>query len=162
EDDIDAVLFWETSPSTDGSFSNGSADAVSDELTRRQRLAQATLPFRGSKIRFQKDRAAFTPESEDALNAVIAELRRDGGLALLVKAFADAREANGSQLSEERAGRVVAWLTARGVSPARLVARGCGSSRALWTGETEEQRGANRRAELVRNSPREGCTPPSS
>lgn len=45
------------------------------------------------------------PESEPALRTVLAELQRDAEPKLLVKAFADAREANGDQLSWERAPR---------------------------------------------------------
>jgi outer membrane protein OmpA-like peptidoglycan-associated protein len=56
----------------------------------------------------------------------------------------------------------VAWLTSRGIAPARLHATGCGSTRARWFGRTEEERAANRRAELVRASPRAACGPPSS
>ena len=93
---------------------------------------------------------------------MLAELRRDPGLTLLVKAFTDAREHNGAQLSLERAKLVVSWLTARGIAPERLVAKGCGSSRALWFGHTEQERAANRRAELVRKSKWDTCEPPSS
>ena len=163
QDDIDAVVFWDstTSPTDEPGRNDGLIDAGS-ELRRRQQLAEATLPFRGGKIRFKANSASLTAESRPSLDAVLAELRRDVGLNLLVKAFADAREANGRQLSMERARRVAAWLMARGVKPTRLVARGCGSSRALWVGDTEEERAANRRAELVRNSDLEGCNPPSS
>jgi outer membrane protein OmpA-like peptidoglycan-associated protein len=83
-------------------------------------------------------------------------------LNLLVKGFTDARERNGLSLSVERAKRVMAWLIARGIDPARLEAKGCASQRALWVGDTEEERAANRRAELVRNSGLESCTPPTS
>ena len=66
----------------------------------------------------------------------------------------------GDRLSLERA--VVAWLTSRGIPPARLHAAGCGSTRALWFGRTEGERAANRRAELVRASPLAACGPPTS
>lgn len=159
EEDIDALLFWNSTPtSSEGPITN----PLSDELRRRQQLAQATLSFRGGKIRFLPDSAMLAPQSEQALDAVLAELKRDVGLHLLVKAFADARETESLALSRERAKQVVAWLSTRGVDSNRLVAKGCGSSRALWGGDTEEERAANRRAELVRNSEWEDCTPPSS
>jgi outer membrane protein OmpA-like peptidoglycan-associated protein len=163
EDDFDAVCFWDSNPSSiEDLRRDDSAIPVSAELRRRQQLAEATLPFRGGKIRFEANSATFSAQSEVALNAVLAELERDAGLTLLVKAFADAREANGLQLSFARANRVVTWLNARGIDPKRLVEKGCGSSRALWVGDTEEERAANRRAELVRNSESEDCTPPPS
>jgi len=74
---------------------------------------------------------------------------------------ADAREANGVQLSlETRARLVMDWLVAHGIRRERLVPRGCGSSRALWVGDTEQERAANRKAELVRMSKWAGCEPP--
>jgi outer membrane protein OmpA-like peptidoglycan-associated protein len=159
EDDVDALVFWDSAPAS-GEGSTTTSDTA--ELRRRQQLAQSTLPFRGGKIRFQPNSAKIAPQSEQALGAVLAELNRDAGLQLLVKAFADARETDGLALSLERAKEVVRWLTIRGVNSTRLIAKGCGSSRALWIGDTEEERAANRRADLVRNSQWQDCIPPSS
>jgi outer membrane protein OmpA-like peptidoglycan-associated protein len=160
EENIDVAVFWE-SPSRANEvlrIDDGSAA----ELRRRQRLAEATIPFRGGRIRFEQGAVAPTPASEPALRDVLRELQRDPELRLLVKAFADARETDGQELSLSRARRVVEWLSERGIARERLVARGCGSSRALWVGDTEEERAANRKAELVRHSTRAGCEPPAS
>jgi outer membrane protein OmpA-like peptidoglycan-associated protein len=160
EADVDAVIFWDVvQPAADAARRTG---LPAEELKRRQQLAQATLPFRGGQIRFEADRASLTAASEPALHAVLEELRRDTRLTLLVKAFTDAREADGPRLSRQRAARVVAWLTERGIEPSRLEARGCAAARALWIGVSEEQRAANRRAELVRRSNQAGCVPPAS
>ena len=96
------------------------------------------------------------------MEAVLEELQRDTHLQLLVKAFADARETNRAQLSGQRARVVVEWLATRGIPRERLEPRGCGSSRALWVGHTEQERAANRKAELVRLSKWAGCEPPAS
>ncbi len=160
-DDVDAVLFWDSHVSSEGSSTDESGPAPSIELRRRQQLAAATLPFRGGKIRFEANSATLTTQSADALNVVLTELIHDQELHLLVKAFADAREKNPLRLSRARAGRVIEWLTRHGISHARLTGIGCGSLRALWRGETEQERAANRRAELVRKSDLEGCVPPS-
>jgi outer membrane protein OmpA-like peptidoglycan-associated protein len=93
---------------------------------------------------------------------VLAELTRDRELTLLVKAYSDARETNGYNLSVVRARLVVEWLVKRGVAATRLEPRGCGASRAFWIGVNAEQRAANRRADLVRRSPLAGCEPPLS
>jgi outer membrane protein OmpA-like peptidoglycan-associated protein len=163
QDDVDALLFWDSSwSSTAAPEVRAGAIEIAHELRRRQRLAETTLPFRGAKIRFDANSASLAPTSEAPLNAVLAELQLDTRLTLLVKAFADAREPDGERLSRDRAERVVTWLTGRGIDPSRLIARGCGSGRALWVGDTQEERAANRRAELVRNSELEGCAPPSS
>jgi outer membrane protein OmpA-like peptidoglycan-associated protein len=63
---------------------------------------------------------------------VLAELQRHASLDLVVKAFADARERSADPFSLARAQLIVNWLTARGIAPHRLIAKGCGSSRALW------------------------------
>ena len=161
QENVDAVMLWD-------SFSHGADEAprfdaqspIGVELRRRQRLSETTVAFRGGKIRFETDRVSLTSESEPVLKTVLAELQRDGGLELVVKAFADARERDPDPLSLARAQLIVNWLTARGIAPQRLIARGCGLSRALWVGSTEEERAANRRAELVRVSRWADCAPP--
>jgi outer membrane protein OmpA-like peptidoglycan-associated protein len=163
ERNADVAVFWEHPASVpDEGPRVDSASPAGVELARRQRLSDETTVFRGGKIRFARGSAALTPESEPALSAVVAELRRDAGLKLLVKAFADAREANGDRISVERARTVVERLVARGIGRDRLEAKGCGSSRALWVGRTEQQRAANRKAELVRMSKLAACEPPAS
>src|SRR5262245_34055086 len=94
------------------------------------------------------------------LQAVLQELRRDRGLTLLVKAFADSRECDASALSTERAELVVSWLEARGEEQKRLVAKGCGSKRPLNFGSTPADRARNRGVELVRLTSVAGCEPP--
>ena len=163
EQNADVAVFWAHPASGPDETPRIDADsAAAAELQRRQRLAESTTAFRGGMIRFGNGTTELTPDSEPSLNAVLAELRRDAELQLLVKAFADAREANGIQLSRERAKHVVDWLVARGIARERLEPRGCGSSRALWFGHTEQERAANRKAELVRMSARAGCEPPAS
>ena len=162
QDDVDAVVFWDPAASTTEPERVGDGAMPDPELRRRQRLAEATLPFRGGRIRFEAGTGSFAAGSLEALQAVLVELQRDPGLTLMVKAFADAREADGVALSTERARTVVAWLSGRGIKTDRLIAMGCGASRALWVGDTDEERAANRRAELVRHSPLAGCEPPSS
>jgi len=163
EQNADVAIFWEYPPrGPDETPRIEPGSNAAHELLRRRHLAEATVHFRGGKIRFAAGSARLTPDSEAALQNVLAELRRDTGLTLLVKAFADAREANGLDLSRERALVVVDWLVTRGVARDRLKPRGCGASRALWVGHTEDQRAANRQAELVRLSKAAGCEPPAS
>ena len=163
QENIDAAVLWD-------SFSYGADEVprfdaqspIGVELRRRRRLSETTVPFRGAKIRFEADGVSLTSESEPALKAVLAELQRDTGLELVVKAFADVRESNPVPLSLARAQLLVNWLTARGIAQHRLIAKGCGLARALWVGTTEAERAANRRAELVRASRWAGCEPPMS
>lgn len=163
EQNMDVALFWASAQGTSDDVPRlDAASPLAVELRRRRQLSEATVAFRGGKIRFEADTTAITAESEPALGAVLAELHRDSGLSLLVKAFTDAREAGGVQLSWDRARAVVNWLTTRGVSRERLVAKGCAAARALWVGDSEQERAANRRAELVRISRWADCEPPAS
>ena len=127
---------------------------------RRRALADATLPFRGAKIRFKERVARFEADADEPLQAVLRELLRDRTLRLLVKAFADGTEVDTDTLSLQRAALVVDWLAARGVERERLMPRGCGARRPLRPGNTVLERAMNRRAELVRLTPTAACEPP--
>jgi outer membrane protein OmpA-like peptidoglycan-associated protein len=130
------------------------------ELARRRALAHSTLPFRGAKIRFEENAAAFAADAGEPLQEVLRELLRDRGLRLLVKAFADSTESDPFGISSRRAGLLVDWLGKRGVGRDRLVPKGCGALRPLTFGLTAPNRAMNRRAELVRLTPTAGCEPP--
>ena len=161
QENIDAAMLWDSiSRGADEAPRFDAESPIAVELRRRQRLSEMTVAFRGGTIRFERETVSLTSESEPALKAVLAELRRDAGLQVVVKAFADARERNADPLSRARAQLIVSWLTARGIASQRLIAKGCGFRRALWVGWTEEERAANRRAELVRASRWAGCEPP--
>jgi outer membrane protein OmpA-like peptidoglycan-associated protein len=163
EENIDAAIFWEFPPGfPDESPRIDESSPFGVELRRRQELAAATIPFRGGAIRFELGTDRITERSEPALGAIVAELERDTALKLLVKGFTDPREEDSVRLSVERARAVVDWLVERGISMERLEPRGCGSARALWFGQTVDQRAANRRAELVRASSGSACTPPAA
>jgi outer membrane protein OmpA-like peptidoglycan-associated protein len=162
EENIDVAIFWEFPPRfPDESPRIDESSPFGVELRRRQELGVATIPFRGGTIRFEAGTDRIMERSAPALSAIVAELERDTALMLLVKGFTDARE-DSVRLSLERARAVVDSLVERGISRDRLEPRGCGSTRALWVGQTEEQRAANRRAELVRASRGSGCTPPAT
>jgi outer membrane protein OmpA-like peptidoglycan-associated protein len=161
EQDVDALallthsaLAYAPPPTIDRRTSYGA------ELERRRRLAAATGPFRGGEIRFAHDQPTLLPEAREPLEAILAELRRDRGLKLLVKAFADGREQGPAPLSTRRAHVVIEWLVARGIQRDRFSALGCGTVRPLTFGETEGEQTRNRRAELVRQMATAGCEPP--
>jgi outer membrane protein OmpA-like peptidoglycan-associated protein len=159
EDNVDALLLLSSSrlhaqPSTPLD------PAYQRELARRRALADATLPFRGAKIRFKERIAEFEADADEPLQLVLKELLRDRGLRVLVKAFADGREPNADSLSLQRATLVVDWLTARGIERARLTPTGCGARRPLTFGNTAVERATNRHAELVRLTSTAACQPP--
>jgi hypothetical protein len=161
QDDVDAILLLSSSsPRHEEPVALEAPYGL--ELARRRALHEATLPFRGGRIRFQENLAAFSGSGEalEARQAVLKELRRDADLRLLVKAFADAAETDPVGLSARRAELLVDWLAEHGVARGRLVPKGCGALRRLTFGKTAADRAMNRRAELVRLTPSAGCAPP--
>lgn len=82
--------------------------------------------------------------------AVIAAVRRDPAVQVLVEGHADRRgsEARNQALSAARARAVATWLTERGAPQERLVVRGYGSRRPLATGDDDEALARNRRVEV--------------
>jgi outer membrane protein OmpA-like peptidoglycan-associated protein len=159
EDNVDALLLLTSAPPHRQDPPPLDA-AYAGELARRRALGRATLPFRGATIRFEENRATFTAEANDPLQAVLEELLRDRDLRLSVKAFADRTEPDADRLAFRRAELVIDWLTARGAHRDRLVPTGCGARRPLSFGNTAADRAMNRRAELVRMTPTAGCEPP--
>jgi outer membrane protein OmpA-like peptidoglycan-associated protein len=163
EQDLDAILYLSPSPlAYEPAPALQNASPRGAELKRRRALAAATVPFRGAQIRFTEAAAKLSASSEKPLMAVSTELQRDRALRVVVKAFADAREPAPLALSTARAEQVVEWLASRGIPRSRLRPLGCGAARPLWSDDAPEHRAANRRAEIVRNTPTAGCEPPSS
>jgi len=159
QDNVDALLLLSSSRLHDQT-PTAFDPTFERELMRRRALADATLPFRGAKIRFKERVAEFQVEADEPLQVVLRELRRNRGLRVMIKAFADGTEVDADTLSLQRATLVVDWLTARGVERERLMPRGCGARRPLTFGNTALERAMNRRAELVRLAPTAACGPP--
>jgi chemotaxis protein MotB len=114
-----------------------------------------------SEVLFPSGQAAMSPEglaALDQLASAIVELERtiprEIDWALQVDGHTDARPIASSQfpsnweLSTARAISVVRYLTARGVSPKRLVAAGYGEFQPLEDGNAEDILRRNRRIEL--------------
>ena len=73
EQNMDAAVFWEyPSSHADEAPSIDPRSPYALELERRRKLAEATIPFRGGRIRFMVESADLTPDSEPALGAVLS------------------------------------------------------------------------------------------
>ena len=104
------------------------------------------------EIHFASGQAAIPAAAEPILSQVARMLRDNPGWRFEIEGFSDNagdREAN-AKISRQRAEAVKHWLTARGVDPSRLSARGYGSSRPVASNSTENGRARNRRVEIVR------------
>jgi len=103
------------------------------------------------QVRFETNTAVLRSESDAILGAVAQVLAEHPQIQLLeVQGHTDATgtpELN-RRLSQERAAAVVAWLTAHGVDPRRLRARGYGRERPIADNATEAGRASNRRVEF--------------
>lgn len=102
-------------------------------------------------VLFDFDKATLKPESDAALARAHAAIAAKPGLALEVQGHTDAvgNDAYNQKLSQARAQSVLAWLTARGVSPTQLTARGYGKGQPVASNDTDDGRARNRRVELV-------------
>lgn len=103
-------------------------------------------------INFDTAKSTIRPDSEPALNEVVKLLQANASWAMVVAGHTDnvgSQPAN-LTLSQQRAQSVIAWLTAHGVSGARLVPAGFGDTRPVADNKDEEGRQKNRRVDLVK------------
>lgn len=126
------------------------------ELERQLAELQAERTERGivmtlGDVLFAVNRAELTPGAEARLDRLAEFLRRNPDRTVRIEGYADSTGAAGHNLdlSERRAAAVRAALTARGVSPGRVVAQGFGEARPVASNATESGRQANRRVEVV-------------
>jgi outer membrane protein OmpA-like peptidoglycan-associated protein len=100
-------------------------------------------------IRF--DTAADVPraDSEGTLAELLEALKAQKDVRVAIEGHTDAKadDAYNLDLSNRRAKSVVAWLTKKGIAPARLEAKGFGRTRPVADNATAEGRALNRRVE---------------
>jgi hypothetical protein len=103
-------------------------------------------------IYFAYNSAEIRPQSDSTLDAIAAMMKRDPTWQLTVTGHTDSvgGDASNLKLSQKRSASVKAALVARGISAARLVTGGSGSSSPKATNATLVGRAQNRRVELSR------------
>jgi OmpA-OmpF porin, OOP family len=121
------------------------ASSLSDEINKSGHVAVYG-------IHFDTGKATILPDSENVLSEIVKLLQQNADLRLRVEGHTDAQgnAAANQLLSEKRAQAVVAWLTAHGISAARLSARGLGQTKPIDDNGSEDGRAKNRRVELVK------------
>jgi outer membrane protein OmpA-like peptidoglycan-associated protein len=86
------------------------------------------------------------------LGEIVKLMQQNPSLKLRVEGHTDnqGNAAANQALSEKRAQAVVAWLTGKGISASRLVAKGFGAGKPMADNNTEDGRAKNRRVELAK------------
>jgi OOP family OmpA-OmpF porin len=104
-------------------------------------------------IHFDTGKAILKADSDSVLGEIAKLMQQNPGLKLKVEGHTDNQgtAAANQLLSQKRADSVVAWLTAHGISAARLTSVGRGQSAPLADNSTDTGRAQNRRVELVKN-----------
>jgi outer membrane protein OmpA-like peptidoglycan-associated protein len=101
-------------------------------------------------IYFDPDSAVPKPESQAALEEILAVLQAKPAQRLLIAGHTDSTNTDSYnlELSQQRADAVVAWLVGREVAPGRLTAKGFGESQPVADNTTAAGRALNRRVEV--------------
>ncbi|HEX6218586.1 MAG TPA: OmpA family protein [Sphingomicrobium sp.] len=116
-----------------------------------------------SGITFDYDRSDIKPEFRATLDEVAQTLNAYNQTFIDVLGHTDTTGSNeyNQALSERRARSVADYLSARGVSPARMATRGYGETAPIYLpDDTEAKRAANRRVEIKIVPVREQDLPP--
>jgi OOP family OmpA-OmpF porin len=121
------------------------ASSLSDEIKKTGHVAVYG-------IHFDIGKAVILPDSEQILGEIAKLLQQNTDLKLRVEGHTDnqGNVAANQSLSEKRAQAVVAWLTAHGIPPAQLTAKGFGQAQPVADNSTEAGRAKNRRVELAK------------
>jgi outer membrane protein OmpA-like peptidoglycan-associated protein len=109
----------------------------------------AKIVLRG--VLFKQSEAELLPGSEDELNQLTTLLEQHPTMTVLVEGHTDNQgEWNlNMKLAEDRVQRVKQYLTAKGVTAARIQTKSWGPSKPIASNESEEKRRLNRRVEFT-------------
>jgi OmpA-OmpF porin, OOP family len=103
-------------------------------------------------INFDTDKATLKPDGVDVVNQISALLKNNADLKLSIEGHTDntgAAERN-KVLSNERANAVMQALVTEGANKDNLKASGFGADKPLVLNDSDENKGKNRRVELVK------------
>jgi OOP family OmpA-OmpF porin len=101
-------------------------------------------------VNFDLNKATIRPEARPILDNVVAILKRNTGLKVLLEGHTDSTGslAYNKGLSERRANAVKDYLVAAGIDPSRLSTVGLGPSQPIADNATSAGRAQNRRVRL--------------
>lgn len=103
-----------------------------------------------NNIYFDFDKSDLKTESDIELDRVLKFLSDNPNVKIEISAHTDAKGSDeyNLSLSQKRAESVVGYLTAKGIDPARLIAKGYGEAIPIGDNNTEEGMAKNRRVEM--------------
>ncbi|OQP52596.1 hypothetical protein A4H97_25060 [Niastella yeongjuensis] len=130
-------------PTIAGSITNKGCPDIKKEIVEK-------VNYAAKKIFFITGSEKIAAESYSALNGVVAILRGDTTLKLVIEGHTDnvGKPANNQILSQKRADAVKNYLVQKGLDASRLEARGYGQDKPVADNSTPEGKAANRRVEL--------------
>jgi outer membrane protein OmpA-like peptidoglycan-associated protein len=130
-------------PTVAGITSNHGCPPIKKEIVEK-------VNYAAKKIFFAVGSEKILPASYSALNNVVAILRTDSTLKLVVEGHTDnvGKPASNLTLSQKRADAVKHYLIQKGLDASRLEAIGYGQDKPVDDNSKPEGRAANRRVEL--------------
>ena len=101
-------------------------------------------------VNFETNSFTLDASSYEPLNKVVTLLKVNSQIEIELSAHTDDRGSDdyNNKLSDQRAASVAAYITSKGIDPARLVSKGYGKSQPLVPNNSDENRAKNRRVEL--------------
>jgi len=110
--------------------------------------ANATVVLKN--IFFDFNKYELKPESQIELDKLVQLLKDNPTVRIQIEGHTDniGNASDNLKLSENRAKAVINYLGTKGISPARLLAKGFGAAQPVADNKTEEGRAQNRRTEL--------------
>jgi outer membrane protein OmpA-like peptidoglycan-associated protein len=104
-----------------------------------------------SDVLFDVDSAIVKPQAQGALDDAAQVFQEYKKTAIIVQGHTDSTgtEEHNQALSERRAQSVVAYLTGKGIDPARMAPEGYGEGQPVASNDTADGRTKNRRVDLL-------------
>jgi outer membrane protein OmpA-like peptidoglycan-associated protein len=104
-----------------------------------------------SDVLFDVDSSIVKPQARDALDDAATVFQEYKKTAIVVQGHTDSTgtEEHNQGLSERRAQSVVAYLTGKGIDPARMAPMGFGEGQPVASNDTADGRAQNRRVDLL-------------
>jgi outer membrane protein OmpA-like peptidoglycan-associated protein/opacity protein-like surface antigen len=117
-------------------------------------FTEARQPVVLKGVTFEPGRSKLRPDSYTILDLVATSLSNNPDISVEIAGYTDntGSQATNVRLSQARADAVRAYLASKGVSPARMVAKGYGPDSPIATNATADGRAQNRRVELRRTN----------